>query len=314
MTTDAARLRGLYGAAQRRPLYSHMPSLYFGVPATLRRLVRRVVGLSRGRTDRLVQRYLDRLDDLSTADGRPVPLLLTHDVDTAEGYRRLGALLDVEEQVGLRSVSHLVTHRYPWSVPDLVPRAERGHAFGVHDTLHDNRIAYLPPDAIAQRLRDAQGALGALNCGTFRAPAFLRSEALYRAMEGLVTVDLSSPDWALLWPHPGDGIGTPFPIRHGSTVCVPTTMPRDGEMISIGLDGDAMVELWRHKASKLWRVGAPVVLLTHPDRGFTDSPARIAAYASLLRWFTESGRFDTAPPLESLTKLRQMEKARVLAR
>lgn len=299
------RLLALYGAGQRRPLYSRAPSLYFGAPSALRGLARRLAGGLGGRRDELLARYRDRLRALPSADGRPVPLLLTHDVDTAAGYASLAALLDTEEALALASLTLMVTHRYRWDRASLVARAARGHAFGVHDTTHDNRLAYLPVDGIAARIRRAQQALGDLDCGAFRAPAFLRSEALYRGIEGLVSVDLSSPDWALRWPHPGDGVGTPFPLRHGRTLCVPTTMPRDGEIVSLGLDDTEAQRLCRDKATELWRVGAPVVLLTHPDPGFTDTPARVARYATLLSWFRDSGRFAIVPPRDCLAALQR---------
>jgi hypothetical protein len=114
---------------------------------------------------------------------------------------------------------------------------------------------------------------------------------------------LSTTDWALLWPHPGDGIGTPFVVRHGPTTCIPTTLPRDGELIALGLSHGDMVDVWQRKALGLRRVGAPVVLLTHPDPGFTDSDARIQTYGTLLRWLRETAGFRIMPPRAFLTEL-----------
>jgi hypothetical protein len=269
------------------------------------------VGACRGGAAVLIERYLAHLDVLGDGDGQPVPLLLTHDVDTADGLARLPRLLACEEAAGLASLTLVVTHRYRWNPSELAGLAARGHRFGVHDTTHDNRLAYLSEAAIEARLREAQAALGALDSGAFRAPAFLRSEALYRVLARCTRVDLSTSDWALLWPHPGDGIGTPFVVRHGATTCIPTTMPRDGELIALGLRPRDMVDVWQRKALGLRRVGAPVVLLTHPDPGFTDSDDRVAAYETLLGWFRESGAFRIVPPVTLLDELTRAPLARV---
>jgi len=296
-------LSGLFGADQKRPLYSRLPGLYFATPPGVKSMMRWLLGARRGGSEALIRQYLGRLDQVPTGEGRPVPMLFTHDVDTAEGYANLPRLLRVEESLGLASLTFLVTHRYGWDAALLASFQERGHRFGVHDTTHDNRLAYLPIAEIRDRVRRAKEALGPLDSGAFRAPAFLRSAALYEGICDLVRLDFSSNDWALLWPHPGDGVGTPFPLRYRRAVCVPTTLPRDGEMLALGLDAAGRLDLLKRKATELWRVDAPAVLLTHPDPTFTDSEARIAAYADFLRWARDSGAFQLLPPAECLKEL-----------
>ena len=85
MTAPAPTLAGLHGLAQRRPLYSRLPGLYFVTPAWVKLAARSVFAARQGRLDGLLRRYLGALEALPDGDGRPVPLLLTHDVDTAAG-------------------------------------------------------------------------------------------------------------------------------------------------------------------------------------------------------------------------------------
>jgi hypothetical protein len=106
-----------------------------------------------------------------------------------------------------------------------------------------------------------------------------------------------------VWPHPGDGLGSPFPVRYRRTVCAPTTLPRDGELLALGLDREATLDLCRRKADQLARVGAPAVLLTHPDPTFTDTAERLETYGLLLDHLRGSGRFRLAPPTETLAEL-----------
>ncbi len=305
MTTLTPSLAGLHGADQRRPLYSRLPGLYFRTPAWVKLAARSAFAARQGRTDALIRRYLDRLEYAPAGDGNPVPLLLTHDVDTAEGLATLPRLLAVEESLGLASLTFVVTHRYAWRRQDLAELGARGHAFGVHDTTHDNRLAYLPPEDVETRVATAQAALGPLDSGAFRAPAFLRSASLYEGIRRRVRVDFSTNDAALVWPHPGDGLGSPFPVRYRTMAVVPTTLPRDGEWLALGLGRTDTLDLCRRKAAQLARVGAPAVLLTHPDPTFTDTARRIDAYGELLGWLRASGCFRLAPPAETLADLQR---------
>ena len=313
MSAPLPTLAGLHGADQRRPLYSRFPALYFATPAWVKRAARSAFAARQGRIERLIARYLDVLERAPEGDGRPVPLVLTHDVDTAEGLATLSRLLAVEESLGLASLTFVVTHRYAWSRQTLVSWAERGHAFGVHDTTHDNRLAYLEPADVERRIARAQAALGPLDSGAFRAPAFLRSPSLYEGMARRVRVDFSTNDSALVWPHPGDGLGSPFPVRHRSLTVVPTTLPRDGELLALGLERAATLDLCRRKASQLARVGAPAVLLTHPDPTFTDTARRIDAYGELLAWLRSSGRFQLTSPADALAELQRRATCEVAA-
>ena len=303
MSAPTPSLAGLHGADQRRPLYSRLPALYFRTPAWVKLAARSAFAARQGKIEALIQRYLSVLEYAPAGDGTPVPLLLTHDVDTAEGLATLPRLLAVEESLGLASLTFVVTHRYAWKREDLAQWAARGHAFGVHDTTHDNRLAYLPPAEVEARIARAQAALGPLDSGAFRAPAFLRSASLYEGIARRVRIDFSTNDAALVWPHPGDGLGSPFPVRYRTLAVVPTTLPRDGELLALGVDRAATLDLCRRKASQLARVGAPAVLLTHPDPTFTDTARRIDAYGELLGWLRSSGRFRLAPAAETLAEL-----------
>ena len=94
---------------------------------------------------------------------------------------------------------------------------------------------------------------------------------------------------------------------------MPTTLPRDGELLALGLDRAATLDLCRRKASQLARVGAPAVLLTHPDPTFTDTARRIDAYGELLAWLRSSGRFQLTAPADALAELQRRATCEVAA-
>jgi hypothetical protein len=86
-------------------------------------------------------------------------------------------------------------------------------------------------------------------------------------------------------------------------VVAPTTLPRDGELLALGLDREATLDVCRRKAGQLARVGAPVVMLTHPDPTFTDTPARMETYGDFLAWLRSDARFRLLSPAETLVDL-----------
>lgn len=299
-----AQLKGLYGCDQRRPLHSRMGFLYFAVPPVLRALARSILMRGRGSANGLAAEYLSRLPARVASPTTRVPLLLTHDVDTQEGMRKLPALLDLEARNGFASLSFLVTHRYSLADELMARAVAQGHRFAIHDTYHDNRIAYLSPEQVRNRIRQAKERLGSNGISAFRSPAFLRSKSLYEGLRGEIDFDFSASDWALAWPHPGDGLKTPFPVRLGKLVCIPTNLPRDGEMLALGMKPKQMRALVQSKATQLAAVGAPAIFLAHPDPGFTDTPERLEWYGSLLGWFRESGFFEIRGPDETLEAIR----------
>jgi hypothetical protein len=63
--------------------------------------------------------------------------------------------------------------------------------------------------------------------------------------------------------------------------------------------------------TQLWRVGAPAVLLTHPDPGFTDSRERIEAYAAILGWARDRAMFELRPPLDALRDLERRTETEI---
>jgi hypothetical protein len=116
----------------------------------------------------------------------------------------------------------------------------------------------------------------------FRSPSMLRSPALYDALRGRFEYDSSIPDTGLLPSR--NGCATVFPLEVGGVPVLPLTVPPDGQLMSRGLDPDAVVAQWIEKAEWIRSLGGVAVLLTHPERGFVAEPSMRAAYRRFLDW------------------------------
>jgi peptidoglycan/xylan/chitin deacetylase (PgdA/CDA1 family) len=233
--------------------------------------------------------------------GRPVPwiapwpagsrwaLVLTHDVETADGVRLIPALRSIEERTGNRSSWNLVPRRY--RVEDALVRELQGAGFevGLHGLYHDGRD--LEPGELARRLPEMRrwaqrwGAVG------FRSPATHRD---WDMMGGLpFRYDSSSPDTDPYEPQPG-GCCSLLPLHNRELVELPITLPQDHTLFVIlkGRDGRA----WLEKTARIRERGGMALILTHPD--YVVQAPIAEAYEELLTWLADDDSVWRALPAE----------------
>ena len=192
-------------------------------------------------------------------EGRSWALVLTHDVETAEGLRLIPVLANVEEGRGYVSSWNFVPKRY--NVPEsvLTELANRGCEVGIHGLYHDGRdleSARMLQERLPEMIRFAKqwGATG------FRSPATQRGWDLIAALP--FDYDSSYPDTDPFEPQ-GGGCCSWLPIMNGQVVELPITLAQDHTVFVILRMRDAKV--WRDKAEALRRRGGMALILTHPD-------------------------------------------------
>lgn len=208
---------------------------------------------------------------LAELSGEPVPYIglwpgghswafvLTHDVETADGFRDIELLRGAERDLGYRSSWNFVGLRY--QVQDAVVRSlqDEGCEVGVHGLLHDGR------DLASQRLlekrlpvmrqfADRWGAVG------FRSPSTQRTWAWMPRLG--FDYDSSYTDTDPYEPQPG-GCCTYLPYFNEAMIELPMTLPQDHTVFRI-LD-QADPDIWLRKAEFLRDRNGMVLLVTHPD-------------------------------------------------
>jgi len=222
-------------------------------------------------------------------DGKRWALVLTHDVEHAEGYRSIPLMRDLERDLGYRSAWFLVPER-DYVVEDSVVAALRAEGFevGVHGLRHDGRD--LSPSVLPERLpamarwRDRWGATG------FRSPATHRN---WKTMPTLgFAYDSSSFDTDPFEPQSG-GCCTWLPFHNGELVELPLTLTMDHTLFVI-LRRDASA--WEEKGDFLRDRGGMALLLTHPD--YMRDEASLEAYRRFLRRYADDDTAWLALPSE----------------
>jgi hypothetical protein len=222
-------------------------------------------------------------------DGRSWALVLTHDVETAAGYRDMGLLRAPERAREYRSSWNFVGARY--QVDDQTVRSlqDDGCEVGVHGLRHDGRDLARP--LLDERLPIMWQNASRWNAVGFRSPATHRDwELMHRLGFGY---DSSYTDTDPYEPQPG-GCCTFLPYFNQEMVELPITLPQDHTLFTILQRPDA--DLWLRKANHIRDRGGMVLVLTHPD--YAHDQRLADGYRQLLDTFADDDTVWHALPRE----------------
>ena len=241
------------------------------------------------------------LEWTASVAGRPVPwispwpagrtwaLVLTHDVETEVGVRRIPVLRDIDRRAGHPASWNLVPGRYVVDDALVADLAGSGQEVGVHGLYHDGRD--LDPRELPHRMPEMRrwaerwGAVG------FRSPATHRDWDVMSTLP--FEYDSSSPDSDPFEPQAG-GCCSWLPFSNGSVVELPITLPQDHTLFVILRARDGRP--WIDKAERIRARGGLAVLITHPD--YVHEGPVLAAYEQLLRHFAGDSGVWRARPAE----------------
>jgi len=203
--------------------------------------------------------------------------VLTHDVETKNGYDNLWQIVDLERKYGFRSLWNFVPERYHVERQTLTDLASDGFEIGVHGLNHDGML-FDSCDTFKSRTVQINHYLQAWNSEGFRAPSAIRNiewiASLIKA-----TYDTSCPTSEIHTPQPG-GCCSVFPFLIDQMVELPFTMPQDHTIFSILKDESE--QIWFEVASKIMDQHGLINIIVHPDY-LIDSNG-LARYEAFLQW------------------------------
>jgi len=203
-------------------------------------------------------------------------LILTHDVESAEGLRLALDLADLEEERGVRSSFNIVGADYPIDEGILNEMRRRGFEIGLHGLHHDRSL--FSSRGEFERQLPSLAALGKrLGAEGFRSPS------THRVIDWLpdlpVDYDCTVPHSDPYEPIPG-GCCSLWPFMLGRIVELPYTMPPDHALLT--LLRKRSVQPWLDQANDIERRFGLIQCLTHPDRGYLGDEDKRAIYRDLL--------------------------------
>jgi hypothetical protein len=206
-------------------------------------------------------------------------LVLTHDVETSDGYRSLDSLRDLEISAGYRSCWNFVAGRY--AVDEAVVRGllRDGFEVGVHGLIHDGRDLSSHRQLMKRRptMHEYRARWGAKG---FRSPSLLRSWDLV-ALLGF-DYDSSYPDTDPYLPQSG-GCCSWLPFLNHDVVELPVTLAQDHTLFEILKQSNA--DIWIEKTDFLRRRGGMALVITHPDYMLTED--HLAVYERYLERYAD---------------------------
>jgi hypothetical protein len=285
------------------PRSSLLPLSYRAVPGSVRRLLASAMGRWQRNREAFWSKFpgwpLDLSADLAVdISGAPTitfqrtPVLLSHDIDSAEGLENLVRyFLPVEEAVSARSSNYVVPCAWPLDHGLLAETASRGHEIGVHGYDHSNKTAFAAAQERRRRLDAGRRFGDRYGASGYRAPSLLRTAALLGDLEPRYRYDASIPTSGGVFPVPNNGCASARPWRIGGLWELPITLARDGSLRFLGYDPPAIGTLWREMAETISRSGGIVSILTHCEKGFSGNPPMLAVYRGFLEWLANDARF-----------------------
>lgn len=192
-------------------------------------------------------------------------LVLTHDIDTAQGHDKCLELMKLDEAKGFRSSFNFVPLRYAVSPDVRKTLCDHGFEVGVHGLYHDGKY-YLSKNKFLERAARINQYLKEWNAVGYRAPAMYHKLAWFHELK--IEYDASTFDTDPFEPHSlGAGTIFPFMVIDYSTqrryVELPYTLPQDFTLFALMQQRNT--EIWKAKLDWIVRHGGMVLLNTHPD-------------------------------------------------
>jgi hypothetical protein len=219
-------------------------------------------------------------------DNKQFALVLTHDVDTANGQARCRSLMEVEKKLEFRSSFNFVPRRYTVQVDLRNALAQDGFEVGVHGLYHDGRY-YESRETFRSRAYQINNYLKEWGSAGFRSPSMLHNLDWIHDLD--IRYDASTFDTDPFEPQP-DGVCTIFPfwVQNGlktkGYVELPYTLPQDFTIFV--LMKEKSTAIWRTKLDWIVEHGGMALLNVHPDyMNFGEKKSALEEYPA--RYYEE---------------------------
>jgi peptidoglycan/xylan/chitin deacetylase (PgdA/CDA1 family) len=218
-------------------------------------------------------------------------VILTHDVESEDGIRRVLALADLEEEHGFRSSFNFGAW-YDIDPGILSDLTARGFEVGMHGLTHDRQL-FASRAAFEERLPALTRLAASLGAVGFRSPATHRVFSWLAELP--VEYDCTLPNSDPYEPQPG-GCCSIWPFMIGPVVELPYTLPQDHTLLT--LLGRRTPSLWLEQAVALAGQYGLIQCVSHPDAGYLGDADKRAIYSDFLAGLAEQSDLWRALPRE----------------
>ncbi len=205
-----------------------------------------------------------------------VCMVLTHDVEEAEGFRFIPQVMELEESYGFRSSWNIVPYKYKIDEGIINLIHSREDEVGIHGYNHDGKL-YYSEKIFRERVPFINDALKRYHAVGFRSPMVHRNLRWLQMLD--IEYDASCFDYDPFQQFPG-GTGSIWPFIAGRFVELPYTLPQDHTVFYILKQKN--ISIWRNKADWVAKNKGVIVTLTHPD--YLIDKRHLEMYEELLKY------------------------------
>jgi peptidoglycan/xylan/chitin deacetylase (PgdA/CDA1 family) len=223
-------------------------------------------------------------------DGHRFALVLTHDVETAEGQEHVRRVADEEEDLGFRSSFNIVPELYRVDHALLGELRSRGFEIGIHGLKHDGKL-FRSRRGFTERARAINRHLQELGAVGYRSPLTHRQPEWMQALD--IGYDSSFFDTDPYEPI-GGGAMSIWPFFLGRFVELPYTLAQDSTLV--GLLKEKTPRMWLEKVRFVEEFCGMALVNTHPD--YLRSKTTAAVYREFLEVLKDRGGYWRALPRE----------------
>jgi len=206
--------------------------------------------------------------------------VLSHDVDTLQGYERVPQLIELEKKAGFRSAFNFVPERYGPISLGLIKRLKKnGFDVAVHGLKHDGKL-FRSKRLFEKRALRINAYLKRWDAKGFTSPSMHHNLRWLSVLD--IEYSVSTFDTDPFEPQP-DALQSIYPLwvlnalpYHGF-VELPYTLPQDFTLFCILQERD--IGIWKQKLSWIAQNGGMALLNSHPDyMNFEDSRSDFLQY------------------------------------
>ncbi|HLC57833.1 MAG TPA: polysaccharide deacetylase family protein [Candidatus Nanoarchaeia archaeon] len=235
-----------------------------------------------------IKGVINKSEPRSWAGNKKYAVMLSHDIDTYGGLKRINKLLEIEKEYVVRSTNFIVGNYYEIKKEILKEITKSGGEIGLHGDNHDALLPYLDENEINKRLEKCRGFINEYKIIGFRAPSLLMTRNLDNSIKKFFKYDSSITDTELFMPDSDySGSCTVFPFFRDGILKIPITLPMDSSLIFLGYDADEILEIWIDKLEFIKKIGGIATIVVHSEKHFGASDKMLDAYRKFIEYLAK---------------------------
>ena len=224
-------------------------------------------------------------------NGKRFAFILTHDVETEEGFDNILRIIDAEQSFGFSSSFNIVPEKYRIDPGVIREIKNRGFEIGIHGLKHDGKL-FLSRKIFLKRAAHINNYLLKYAARGFRAPLTHRNPKWLKEINAFY--DSSFFDTDPFEPLAG-GTMSIWPFFIGDMVELPYTLMQDHTLFEVM--GQKSPSLWIEKIEFIQMYRGMALLNTHPD--YLKNNSRLGIYREFLETISERSDYWHALPFEA---------------